>query len=500
MDIKTFNKTGIDLSPLGFVQCENYEHYYCTPKNAHIIASSGIDGIHYCTVPCFGDIIFAVSPMNFRECVHPIARSFEDLLRLLLSCGDIAALEQCYAWDKEQYKAFLVDCPVTQQQQLILDEIRSRCGLEPMSDAFSYVKELQAEFDLSQIEYTEDYYDPEMNVAAPEAPFGWAVCFDGGFWAKNAEGEAGEEIKVNKSFPWGGEIWHIPSVYLCKEGLVVDFCIEIQPEKEKAFMDKWYPILADENNLSRELEEFMERENPMDVNFSASLAVNGNALVASHGCAINHIPSGCLPEGECCERDSGSVIAHYGLDENRVWCFHRVSFPWKAKRQSVIKSVNLKLERSPVAIDGIRFKNPKVGDEISFEHPVHKTTHKITVLGYEKQELDIQRISDGCYEFPSHHTAMTYTLEPDLSPRDFQLRDCLDNEQPKLKSDIQMNGASCVGIIGGADGPTAIFSSAGHGAQQKVALSSLRFEHAKDIEWKIVFRQKLTGDIEIELI
>jgi DNA-binding NtrC family response regulator len=94
VDIKAFDKLKIDLSPLGFNQNGVFENYYCTPRNAKIIASSDVDGIHYCTIPQFGEIIFAVSPMNFGDCVHPIALNFEDLLRLLLHCVDIAALEQ----------------------------------------------------------------------------------------------------------------------------------------------------------------------------------------------------------------------------------------------------------------------------------------------------------------------------------------------------------------------------------------------------------------------
>ena len=168
--MQEFAELNIDLSPLGFDLNGEFEYYYCTPKNAHIIASSGVDGIHYCTVPEFGEIIFAVSPMNFGECVHPIARSFAELLRLLLHCVDVAALEQCYAWDEEQYKAFLADCPATKEQQAVLDEIKSKCRLEPITDSFKYVKKLQAEFDLSQISYTEDYYDPDMNAAAPDMP------------------------------------------------------------------------------------------------------------------------------------------------------------------------------------------------------------------------------------------------------------------------------------------------------------------------------------------
>ena len=181
-----FQSLDIDHSVIGLEQCNTDVTYYCTSRDAVIIGWAGVDGIHYCTIPEFGEMIFAVSPMNFGDCVHPIARSFEDLLRLLLSCVDMAALEQCYAWDEEQFKAFLTDCPATEEQQAVLDTLQKAFGLEPIENAFAYVKELQAEFDLSQVPYTEEYYDPDMNAAAPAKPTEWKVTYDGGFW--NNEG------------------------------------------------------------------------------------------------------------------------------------------------------------------------------------------------------------------------------------------------------------------------------------------------------------------------
>ena len=505
MDIKSFKKTKIDLSHLGFDMNGDFELYYCTPKKAQIIASSGVDGIHYCTIPQFGEIIFAVSPMNFGDCVHPIARSFEDLLRLLLHCGDIAALEQCYAWDEEQYKAFLIDNPITEKQQAVLDEIKNKCGLEPIADSFSYVKELQAEFDLSQIPYTEDYYDPEMNAAAPEAPTEWAVYFEYGFWNRNAKGKPGEEIATNKTFSWGDEIWHIPAVYSCSKGLVVDFCIEIQPEKEKAFINKWYPVLSQDENISDELREQIEQENPIDINFRTHLQANGNPVIAKHGNSVQWLPESCLPDGVRNEIESKEIIRHYGLDETKVWSFHRWSFPWSSKRKPEIKTISLKLERDPVTIQGIHFKNPSVGDVVSFVHPIFDAEHKLTVLAYDKQEFPHQGFQHEEYVFPTLHTVMTYTLEPELPGRNFQVRDCLQNEQPKRKPRNQFEpeanyDACAIAIIGGADGPTAVFVSGGQNSEQHSALSALRFEHADDIEWKIVFREKLMEDIEVELL
>ncbi|MBR2868613.1 MAG: hypothetical protein IKB88_06085 [Clostridia bacterium] len=505
MDINSFRKAGIDLSPLGFDMNGGFENYYCTPDGAEILASSGVDGIHYCTVPRFGEMIFAVSPMNFGDCVHPIARDFEDLLRLLLHCGDIAALEQCYAWDEEQYKAFLSDYPPTEAQQNVLEEIRNRFCLEPIEDSFSYVKGLQAEFDLSLVPYTEDYYDPDMNPSAPEVSSEWAVYFDRGYYNKNSEGEAGEEVVIDKAFLWGDDIWHIPSIYSCEEGLVIDFCVEIAPEKEKAFMDKWYPVLSDGHSISNEIYEQIEHENPMNKDFGFELKLNGQQIIGTHGTSVSSIPADCLPDGVKSEREVADIIRHYGLDETRAWVFHRWSCPWVNGRVKEINSLKLKLECRPTAIEGIRFRNPSVGDEITFVHPIHNTEHKLTVTGYEKQEFPTEGFPHAEYEFPTCHTAISYTLEPDLADSNFRVRDCLNNEQPRLRPkngfEPQSDYDACsMGIIGGADGPTAVMISVGESAQQHMAVSSLRFEYADDTEWKTVFFEKLIEDTEVNLI
>ena len=287
--------------------------------------------------------------------------------------------------------------------------------------------------------------------------------------------------------------------------MVVDFCIEIQPEKEKAFIDKWYPVIENDANIINELREQIEQENPMDVAFRPYLYVNGKETIASHGTSISWITENCLPDGSIREIESKEVIKHYGLDESQGWVFYRWSCPWSTKRKPEIKSISVKLERELVTIQGIHFKNPSVGDVISFVHPIHGTEHKLTVLGYEKQEFPRQGFQHEEYEFPTLHTAMTYTLEPELPGRNFQVRDCIQNEQPKRKPhnqfEPQANYDACaIAIIGGADGPTAFFVSAGQNLKQHCALSALRFEYADDIEWKIVFREKPMEDIEFDLL
>lgn len=271
-----FKKLNIRHSAIGLEQSDTDVTYYCTPRDAAIIGWAGVDGIHYCTIPEFGEMIFAVSPMNFGDCVHPIAHSFEDLLRLLLSCGSMDALEQCYAWDEEQFKAFLIDCPATEEQQSVLDVLRTEFRLVPLEDAFAYVKKLQAEFDLSQIPYTEEYYDPDMNAAAPVRAEEWIVTYDGGFWRN--EGNAGIEIPIQKSFCWGEEKWYIPAVYICDKGLVIDYCKQADPVQVKAFIDKWDLLNEGNNHYTKEQQEQIEREHPLHTSFKGRVTLNGYIL------------------------------------------------------------------------------------------------------------------------------------------------------------------------------------------------------------------------------
>ena len=68
-----------------------------------------------------------------------------------------------------------------------------------------------------------------------------------------------------------------------------------------------------------------------------------------------------------------------------------------------------------------------------------------------------------------------------------------------------MNSSS-IGIIGGADGPTAMFIAepesrkAGTATGWHIACSSPHFKRTEVIEWQMEFREKLREDICIELV
>lgn len=500
MDWKEVLKLEIDLAPVGLEISDRGEVYFCTPKNAKIIGWAGVDGIHYCTVPELGEMVFAVSPMNVGDYVHPIARSFDDLLRLLLACGDMAALEQCYGWEEEQFNAFLIDNPVTKEQQNVLDAIAEKTGLTPMENAFAYVKALQREFDYGRIPYTQEYYDLDMNPATPAPHKEWKVYYEGSFWGRG-KGRAGKEIRIDKHFVWGEESWQVPAAYACTKGLVVDFCVEIAPERVQAFMDKWQLSQLDGEPISHQMQEQMDRENPLNVEFRPLVIVNGKPLRASTGCSVCWIPQSCLPEGERRELEAEVCLAHYGLNENRAWVLHRWSFPWGMVRKSDVQSIQVKLERERTAFEGIHFCTPKAGERIPFIHPVSGVEHILTVLSVEPETIDLKARLHEEYALPTHCMVMTYRLEPELPESSFRLEDCVESDHLRWRQqEHDAHGASAFGIIGGADGPTAIFVSGKGASNGHTAISSLHFEPPKEVEWRMIFYEKMLEDTEITLL
>lgn len=119
---------------------EDNTNYFCTPKGIGF-GWAGIDGIHFCFIRGFGEMVFSVSPMNTSpDYVHPVAENFTDFLRLILACGDVAAVEQAWMWNEAQFEAFLNENPTTQEQQQTLSEISEKMNLLPMEQPWTYIK------------------------------------------------------------------------------------------------------------------------------------------------------------------------------------------------------------------------------------------------------------------------------------------------------------------------------------------------------------------------
>ena len=125
--LNSYLRSKLDLSHIGFIRGEKESNYFCTPVLSKVIGWAGVDGIHFCVNKNFGEIVFAVSPANLPgEYVHPVARNFEDFLRLLLACYDTATIEQCWFMDREVFECFLEANQPDTEAQKCLNEIRKK--------------------------------------------------------------------------------------------------------------------------------------------------------------------------------------------------------------------------------------------------------------------------------------------------------------------------------------------------------------------------------------
>ena len=502
-----FLKTGIDLAPFGIERREENIPYFCTPKGADVIGWTGGDGIHYCFVRGFGGMVFAVSPMNGgSDCVHPVAENFADFLRLLIACGGESAIEQAWQWSREQFDAFLQEYPPSDQAKAVSAQITEKLGLQPMDDPWGYIMQVQQAFDYTRIPYSEDYYDEDMNPDAKPQPPEWKVYFDGNFWGYSGQDRAGQEITVGKSFQWAGREWLIPAVYLCGKGLVVDFCMRVPADEIRAFLEKWEidPETEQEREFSQQEQMQIDLDNPLCFDIRPVVLVNGRELKASHGSGLCYNP--VFPQG--IGDESKWVAEHYALDPTAGWTVSRWCFAWATSKKPAIRELSVTMWQQPRNIPGPHFTADKPGDTFTFVCPSTGERHTLTVQEIQSDEISSERDFMPGFEFPSHYRMMTYTITPKLPDGAVHVFDCAESDQPRQIQSVspeypyqpQASIGCAIGIIGGADGPTAIMVGVPEGAKVQTACSSLHFEPTEKVEWRLTFREEPCGEMTIKLI
>lgn len=499
MTFAEFKKLKIDTSKIGWIQTKDAGDYFCTPRGASVIGCAGVDGIHFCTVRGFGDMIFAVNPSNsVGKNVYPIAYNLVDLLRLLLVCCDMNIIEQAHFWDEEQFEENIKDLKESEFfDRSALDIISERCGLEPMEKPYEYLYRLQRSFNCSQLKFKNEYYELLEENGEWQAPAEWRVTGDGALIPER--GKNGCELALDASFCWANENWHIPAVYLFPNGIVADFLTEIQPETFLAF--KRY--VENENSAAQDEVELLHK-NPLSIDFHPLLTVNGEKVKTQSRRGELWLPESCREVGEEGGAVAKWIIDHYGFDRSKIWVISRSVFRSSSKIGD-ISTLSLKMEREKALFSGIRFTVSSVNDSFSFVHPVSDVEHTLRVLEYESQELPTDNFSDRSMFYPTHCAMMRYEISPELPENEFFVRDCYGGDAPlKLSPDTTSddNDLVCaIGVIGSADGPIAIsVGSSYNSSSTRTVYSSLYFELPKAIEWRVNFRIKTFDDIELSLI
>ena len=494
-----FLRSGMDLAAVGIECCRENTQYFCTPKGASVFGWAGTDGIHFCFIRGFGGMVFSVNPMNESQSyVHPLAKDFSDFLRLLLACGNEAALEQAWRWSREEFEAFLLKNPAAGEGEKTLKELAKAMKLTPMEQPWEYIRKLQSDFDYSRIKYTEDYYDIDRNPSAEIAFPEWKVYFDGNFWGHHGRAHAGKEIRIHKELDWAGYHWVIPSVYSCSKGLVIDFCMQADIERIRGFMEKW--SLSSDNDFwedfTREQQLQIELDNPLCFHFTPRILLNGKELLTSHGCSVCYNP--CLPERCMQDLETKWAMDHYGLDYDCGWVICRNAFPWAGRRRPVIKKLSVTMEQQSVQIPGPHFKIHEPGESFPFYNPVSKMSHTLTVESMEQEILSRDSFGSKRWIYPTNCMVMNYRISPEPENR-ITIFDCDEGDQP-LEKKPEENAfypaaKQAICIIGGAGGPAEIIMGDDSRSYLRTAYSALHFEPVReDVEWHMVFHTKQFGE------
>ena len=475
----------IRFAELGLERGSEKSSYFCTPKGARVIGWAGVDGIHFCFVPEYGDAVFAVNPMAAGDYVQVVARSFEDFLRLVLACGGSAAIEQVRYWTREQFETFVAADDREYPPRRDALQAIAGLGVTPMDDPYGYLEMLHGEFDVAKLQ------PREMPVEVENSRVPFPVVWDSSIHSRPRRRHPAREVEASAAFRWGAEEWHVPKLYVCAEGIMVDYCVGVDVEKVTEFL-RYYEELTHGDygvELSQEQQEEMERRNPLQISFHSALTVDGTAMPAKGGSSTVWVPESCGNEELTQDnRRTRAILEHYELDEDKAWVFWRCRYPWKTRRGSGVKTVSLHLTRDKEPITLAHFTDPTAGEEVTFAHPVTGAVHVLRVEGTEREEMDAAWMRDTDVEYPPHFVVLHGTVTPPLEG--LILRDCNSGDQPRSK-----NGVFAIQIFGRSKG-----DQAAPGSENVTGFSASYFAPPQSVTWRAVANEKPMEDVEVKLI
>ena len=143
-----YKELNINGSLICLEQVEDIYSYFCYPTNAKAIGFEG--SIMYCFIEPYGEMVFACNPDTCADVfVYPLARTFEDFMRLILACGSTNPIEQIIWMDKDKFEKHLKEEEAirTEEQKATLSYLETELEISPIDNPYDYVKELQSRFD-----------------------------------------------------------------------------------------------------------------------------------------------------------------------------------------------------------------------------------------------------------------------------------------------------------------------------------------------------------------
>lgn len=220
----------------------------------------------------------------------------------------------------------------------------------------------------------------------------------------------------------------MPTTYLCAEGLVLDI-----------------------------LEKIPEGDG-QELYFHPELTVNGEKMSRFSGSGTAF--SAHLPEETGNDPEAWQMLEPLRAGFGFRLVSEPVCIPLAGPAAKMIESLTLTMIQEPGQVPGPQFSVAKSGETVQFTNPVTGTAYMLTVQKLKQETWEPDERMAKRYFWPTHFLRMDYTLTPEPG-QDVFLRDSGEGDRPM---EISVgDDDSALGIIGGADGPTAHF----HWARQK---------------------------------
>lgn len=458
-----FRNSSLDTSTLGLYCGSDISDSVYTPTGYRILGWTGNAGVHFCQITGFGDAVFAVDPSAPPgDCVHPVAKTLTDFIRLIHDCRSAEIVYRTYQWSRSRFEAAVNAIRPDYKMSSVLRALDNIYHPGPIVDAYSYITQLQQDFDYNSLPLHPDYF--EWCPVRPGAPR-WDVGMNSAFGDYCDKNDAGTELNVNREFSWQGETWCVPAVYLCENGIVVDSYLMVSPGKLSQYQEKWGTTTA----LSVEDEMRRQLEDPLKMDAVGKLIVNGKEAPRRPLHSIIWNPA---TENSWQAR---RTLEHYGLSREYGYLLRREIFLRKSNNPP-IRNMDLLLCAEPVSIPGQRFIAPKNGEFMDFTHPVTGENHTMTILSQTRESLNHNYMSND----PCCYTRLNFTVDPPINRELLSVVDCDEAEGA-----VNLNALRSSGKLSGA----------GHNG-----VSSLRYTPAEQITWRMIFKLKTRPDMSIPLL
>ncbi len=286
----------------------------------------------------------------------------------------------------------------------------------------------------------------------------------------------GLAVRTGWRFFYAGQEYEIPAVYLFKKGFVVDIIGRIDTAAMRAFYDRYEQ--REERLTPHERAQAM-LEHPYQPLAGMKLRFNGEEVSGSwHADEALYMPwqAHHLPLAE------EALEAYPLLDQDACFSVTRVHAPYPKEQNGVVaavrriwarpafRSLRISIEPSErmLPLEHSFTEAAESGEkaELTFAHPTTGAAYTFRVMDAEWQDFSAQfqkmhrmlkrrrHIRHMAGEAPGHVLRIRYTLAPPLPQGErLQLQDAVHMQHQSGHS-----GASAIGVIGSADGPTAIFT------------------------------------------